>query len=310
MTYLTPDVFEGKDGHLFLALGSNNVVGLFSERHASFDSLLRDWRSLIEGRARKLADMGVVYKHIFVPDKLTIYREEAGDLWQGLKSPVEFIENAGLAPMEDIIVPLCAYLRKQKSSYPIFFKNDTHWTPEGCFSAYQMLCAYLSIPHRADLISNPFGRVELSGDLGGKLNPPRTETFRFGSFGRSATRVSANRLVTLRESGALPNGNDLHVGSIVEFRNIASSTPLRVLLFGDSFSEYRNHYLTGLLADTVSELKFVWSTNIDYGVVERFRPNIVISEIAERFMCRIPTDDVDIERHAEKKVETALQKAR
>ena len=67
-----------------------------------------------------------------------------------------------------------------------------------------------------------------------------------------------------------------------------------MLLFGDSYSSNNPHFLTGLLAETVSEVDFVWSTRIDWRHVAAVRPDILIYEIAERFMATPPRDDIDL----------------
>jgi hypothetical protein len=206
-------------------------------------------------------------------------------------------------------VSLTSHLRQEKVAHQVFFPNDTHWTVNGCFSAYQQLCASLGVEARDDLIKAKRGQVELAGDLGGKLVPLRFGRFEFGSFGRSATRTYANRLVSLRETGELANHVTLHVGSIVQFANSRPNSARRVLLFGDSFSEYRPHFLTGLFADTFAELMFVWSSNIDYSIVDSFKPDIVVSEMAERFMARLPADDSDVIARAEQKAIQALAAA-
>lgn len=307
MPFLTAEIFEGAEGHLFLATGSNNVVSLFSQGGVERERLVQAWTDLLVGRGTRLAESGVKYFHCFVPDKLSIYRAEAGRLWDGLSAPAESIEARQDSKLRPYLVPLTAYFLRQKQRHLLFFRNDTHWTIEGCFSAYQMLCAYLGLTQRGDLINAPAATMELAGDLGGKLDPPRSEMLRFGAFGRSAVRVYANRLVLLRESGELVNSVSLHVGSTVGFANVGAKCKKRVLIFGDSFSEYRTHLLTGLLADTVSEVMFVWSANIDFGIVESFAPDIVVTEIAERFMGRVPTDDVDLVAHAERKVAEAIK---
>jgi hypothetical protein len=71
---------------------------------------------------------------------------------------------------------------------------------------------------------------------------------------------------------------------------------VKVVLFGTSFSEYRTHLLTGMLAETVSELHFVWSTSIDFDYVEREKPDILIAEIAERFIPTCPSNNFSIEQ--------------
>ncbi|MBW7961802.1 alginate O-acetyltransferase AlgX-related protein [Bradyrhizobium sp. BR 10261] len=310
MPFLTDDVYEGTNGHLFLAKGSNNVIALFQLSRDEREELIRRWIELIVRRGDGLRNDGIVYRHCFVPDKLSIYREEAGEIWDGLVSPAETIEASDNPRLRRYLVGLTDYLRRQKATYEMFPKNDTHWTLEGCFSAYQMLCASLQIQQRADLVYLKPASIELSGDLGGKLHPKRLETFRFGTFARSAKRSFANDLVSLRESGVLANEVGLHVGSIVQFSNRSAQAAKRLLLFGDSFSEYRTHYLTGLLADTVSELMFVWSSNLDYRIIRDFKPDIVVTELAERFMSRPPTDDVDLVEHAKRKVERAVEAAK
>lgn len=45
-----------------------------------------------------------------------------------------------------------------------------------------------------------------------------------------------------------------------------------------------------MLAETYRDMHFVWSTNLDYDLIARIRPQIVITEIAERFMGTRPTD--------------------
>ena len=63
----------------------------------------------------------------------------------------------------------------------------------------------------------------------------------------------------------------------------------------NSFSEYRPHLLTGLLAETFRTVLFVWSTSIDYGLVERFRPDVVITEMAERFIKNLPERNIPVD---------------
>jgi alginate O-acetyltransferase complex protein AlgJ len=83
-------------------------------------------------------------------------------------------------------------------------------------------------------------------------------------------------------------------GVAVQFQNSRPNCDKRrVLIFGDSFSEYRPHLLTGLLAETFQSVMFVWSAAIDYKIVESFRADIVLTEMAERFMKTLPDDNFD-----------------
>ena len=68
-----------------------------------------------------------------------------------------------------------------------------------------------------------------------------------------------------------------------------------VVLFGDSFSDYRPSSLTWLLAEEFSDVHFIWSAGLDFDYVQRVSATIVVSELAERFMSRLPQDDVIVE---------------
>lgn len=70
--------------------------------------------------------------------------------------------------------------------------------------------------------------------------------------------------------------------------------PETVMLFGNSFSEFRPHQLTAMLSETFRNVHFIWSTGLDWDLIERIRPNIVITEIAERFMSTLPKDDLNV----------------
>lgn len=308
MPQLSKDVFEGDDGHLFLVGGSNDVAHLFSESDHNLQLICSAWKTLLTSRKRAATDRGIKYLHCFVPDKLSILRTKALAVTAQMRFPAEILEESDDAELRGILVPLTKYLRKQAGNYEVFHRTDTHWTVEGCFSAYQMLCSYMVIPQKADLITRNAPAREGSWDLGSKLTPKRFETIRFGRFGIGASRVEANDIVTARETAQVPNDLLLHVGSIVEYRNERHPlAKVRMLVFGDSFFEYRPHMLTGMFAETVDVVMFVWSAAIDWKLVDEFKPDILLTEIAERFVRVIPMDDIDIRRHATNKLQSVLR---
>lgn len=81
------------------------------------------------------------------------------------------------------------------------------------------------------------------------------------------------------------------------------------MLFGDSFSECREHLLTGMLAETFREVHFIWNPNIDYEYVNFIQPDVVITELAERFMTRVPADKLDIQSFAAERLANYKVKA-
>ena len=304
MRYLTPDIFEGQDGWLFLAGGTNQILKFFSRDGAELDAVLTGWADLLHARQARAAQLGARYFQVIVPDKLNTYREEAelGDAL--LRFPAEQIERrAAELGLADVIIPLTDYFRRQKSRYRMFWLTDTHYTIQGCYSAYQMICAHLKIAPKPDLMYRPSTTIETALDLGGKLDPVRTEQFGIGQFAQDTERRYANELVTIRERKLVSNDIGLHTGSMVSFENkAASAADINLLVFGDSFFEYRTHLLTGMFAETVRKFTFVWSTSIDWDIVADIKPDVLLTECAERFMTALPADTINIAEHVKRKL--------
>ena len=302
---ITPEVVEGNDGWLFLAGGSNAVLSLFSRSESELDALVKSWSAILSERLRKARALNCKYLHVIVPDKLSIYREEFNHDGLELRYPAEaFDRHCDALGLSGAIIPLTPYFRKQKEKHQLFWKTDTHWTIAGCYCAYQMICAYLAVAPLESLILLPRSNAPNAVlDLGGKLDPPRTESIAYGQFGRRAKRIYANELVLAREQGLLKNGIGYHVGSLVQFENtLNEAANLHVLVFGDSFFEYRTSSLTGMFADTIRKITFVWSSWIDWTLVQELKPDVVITEIAERFIGAVPNDTRDIRKHAAEKL--------
>jgi hypothetical protein len=292
------DVAIGRDGWLFLAEGSNRTLDLFLDEGGATTRLAGAWRELIAGRASRLAGMGIRYLHAFVPEKLSVYPAEADLGLEPAQAPGARFFAMLSAEERRSVAFLHDYLRTQAASYPIFLKTDSHWSGVGAYAGYQMIMSALGLTMRPDLLGRPSRTGSSLLDLGRRLPTQPREEARFYDFRQEAEIVEEGDLVAYKKRNNVLNEPSLHVGSIIRFRNPAAPNPEAVLLFGDSFCEYRDHQLTGLLAETFRELTFAWSTSIDYGLLDEVKPDIVLTVHTERFMTRIPTDDFDLRGHA------------
>lgn len=307
-------VHTGTEGWLFLMGGSNNVTDFYTTSTKFTDRHTNSWTSLLERRSTVAKSMGIDYVHLIAPEKLTIYPEFFGqDLPFYDKAPALQLASAtAKTGLRHHFVDVIPFFRSQKINYQLYWKTDTHWTPYGAISAYQLLCHQLRASQFAQLPNLGRRKATLALDLGNKLSPPVLETFEMLVLPVHATRTAVNPLVEFKLKAGLENEAGLHVGSAVAFENMNQRCdPRTVLVFGDSFSEYRSHLLTGLIAETFRSTHFVWSANVDWNYVERIKPNIIITELAERFMDVVPTDDIDLEsfaagrlRDVEKRVKT------
>ncbi len=300
-------VHQGRDGWLFLVGGTNRVIDLYRHESTFTPDIAKAWVKLLETRKTRLAELGVRYVHLPAPEKLTImHRYFDGTLESIEGSPIRKLVATYGDRLQHMVNPV-DYMVKQSEGLPLYWKTDTHWSALGCFCAYQMLCSNLGVKSNPSLLEYPHVEGEALLDLSGKMEEPTREKARYYDLSKHSKRIHANELVLFKEENGLVNEANLHVGSHVVFHN-DSETALdqKVVLFGDSFAEYRPQLLTGMLAETFREVHFIWNASIDYQYIEKVKPDIVITELAERFMTRVPGDDLCIETFAKERLASYL----
>lgn len=287
-------VHAGSDGWLYLVGGSNNVEALFAKESSFTPAKCQAWINLLEGRRARLAEQGIRYLHLPAPEKLTVLPEYyKGSLPNPQGSPTRALFSR-LPGNQDVAVNPLPYFEQIKANRQLYWKTDTHWSFYGAFAAYQLLCNKLGIKPNQDLVTYPRSKENVVMDLGSKITPVQREVITNFRLQERSRRVYANELVEFKERFGLQNAGALHVGSHVVFENNSpDAVNKKVVLFGDSFSEYRPSLLTGMLAETVSELHFIWGAELDYGYIEEQKPDIVVSELAERFMTLLRRDERD-----------------
>ncbi|MDO6460988.1 hypothetical protein Q4485_09795 [Granulosicoccaceae sp. 1_MG-2023] len=302
-------VHAGADDWLFLVGGSNNVEALFANPSSFTPERCQAWVDLLEQRKARLAAMGIRYLHLPAPEKLTVLPEfYLGEIPNPMGSPTRALFSR-LPADQDVAVNPLVYFDRVKAKRQLYWKTDTHWSFYGAFSAYQLLCGKLGIEPNGDLVNYPRREVNIVMDLGSKMQPVQRETVTNFRLQKHSRRVFSNELVEFKEAHGLDNAGALHVGSHVIFRNDSpDAVDKKVVMFGDSFSEYRPVLLTGMLAETVRELHFIWGAELDYGYIEKVQPDIVVSELAERFMTQLPRDERNNEHFARIRIKQYIEK--
>lgn len=291
----SPIVHEGLDGWLFLTGGSNFVTTLYQRDGGNLpDVALARWRDAIADRKRRCDAAGAGYAHLVAPEKLTIYGDkQAAPLIDADQAPA--IRLGGLLRGDcaaSSYVDLVAPMRAQRAEADLYWRTDTHWTPAGCRLAYEALCDALRLAPNRELAARPVAEGGRLMDLGVKLDPPVWEIIREAHWLRDASRIYENAVVRLLETPGY--GGEIHVGCHARFANPRAPNACRLMLFGDSFCGVGPHRLTAMLAETVAQLDFIWSVNVDWRLVRRMKPDIVVTEMAERFLSTPPGDRFDL----------------
>ncbi len=222
---MSPSVYKGQDGWLFLVGGSNSIGALY-DRNAPLldDAKLQQWLNLIEGRARRLDRMGIEYVHISVPEKLTLYDNKFHDPpivnWR-LAPSLRLREMLQRSQSGHVWLDLIDPFRAARDDIQLYYKSDTHWTPEGCFLAYELLCQKIGIDPEHNLLTRPRREVESVLDLGLKMEPPVFEPLRLYDFTANSQRTYSNVIAQYLET---VTANALvHVGAHIRYKNSKSS---------------------------------------------------------------------------------------
>lgn len=289
-------VHVGREGWLFLIGGTNRVIEQYRSTWTWWRRL-RGWARRIEARDVRARKLGIRYLHVVVPEKLSIYDDRTEGLrYDPQKSPARRLARrlAGSPAFVDLVGPMRA---ARDGPVPLYFLTDTHWNHEGCFLAYRILMRVCGAVVPPDLAERPRFDSERVRDLGEKVPARPSERTSHALIARDAVRRHANTLVESYE--AAHRIVHLHRGALVVFRNEnPAADPRTLVLFGDSYAHFAPIMLTGLLAESFREVHFVWSASLDWKYVETVRPDLLVTEIAERFMVRIPDDRYDVASHS------------
>ncbi|MCJ2015763.1 alginate O-acetyltransferase AlgX-related protein [Methylobacterium sp. J-076] len=285
-------VHVGRDGWLFLTGGSNRVMDRYRSGLAQW-WLLRRWSRLIAARAARAERLGIRTLHVIVPEKLSVYDHKTDGLrYRPTNASVRILARrlARHGAYLDLLAPLRA---ARDGPTPLYLRTDTHWTLEGCLLAYREIMRALGATPPADIGSRLRVVVPEVMDLGDKLpHRPREGVERMVIL-QNAVRTATGPLLAAYE--AQGREGELHSGAHVVYRNeAAGADPRRVVLFGDSCAHFAPFMLTGLLAESFREVHFIWSASLDWPYIEAVKPDILLFEMAERFLARVPDDRYDV----------------
>ena len=286
---------EGKDGWLFLRLGTNQVIRFFTEADYFSASDVEHWCGLLAERAARISELGMRYFHFIVPDKLTVYRDNyLGSLNNYDNRPSRTIPLAlDRRGLSHIYIDVTSQLIVERHARLLFYKTDTHWTPFGAFVACRRLLEALGL-EQFDLSDLVRGEYVATFDLGEKLHPQVQETGFFFEVPNSGALVFANELSTYFDDQRMYHNQR---GRQYIYRNERLAGGKRLVLFGDSFCCAASSFLP-MLSRAFYEVHFFWSTAVDFRYVEEVKPDFVVTEIAERFVKVLPDDQLDIREFA------------
>lgn len=268
-------VVEGRNQRLFIANDSNEVIKQHRGERILGANQIKAWRRVIETRKAICFSKGAQYRIMVVPDAHAVHKSDLPQLDNiNAVRPIhqissELYDYSCLSyPLEELIDA-----SKQAESYhPV----DSHYTAYGAYICYRRIMEDLKInipvlkEEDIELIEK-----EGSGDLGEKFDPPRVAKF-------------TECFVKNGKANKIWNNGVTNRGHMSVWVNSDQALP-SCILFTDSYGWKIQRFL----AESFSKLYIVHSPLIEHDAMDVFKPDVVISLMAERFLIYTPKDIFD-----------------
>jgi alginate O-acetyltransferase complex protein AlgJ len=270
-------VLVGRNGRLFLDNDRNNVIAQHTGKLRLSDRELDRWRRILENRITWLARLGIEYLFVVPPNAHSVYPEDL---------PAH-IETAPQRPANQLVDHLARTESFARLIYPLgeivgakpnpllYPLTDPHWSGEGAFVAYKRTAQEIAQRMQINQLGAGdvnFFRKTSMGELGFKVKPRRQSEIVIGLVKAPQAYLVSDNLIFNRG-----------MRIVTECPDAPNAT---CLMLGDSFSGQ----LWNFFAATFRRFVFAHITTLDYNLVERERPNVVVSVLNERFLIVIPDD--------------------
>jgi hypothetical protein len=276
----SPRVWFGRDGWMFYNHTLDN--GFIAPNDPIIPARLDRWAAALSDRQAWLAERGINYLVVMVPNKQSVYTEMTPRL----------ARHRGPTPLDGLLVRCDAHrdlhlldlrpiLRAGRQFGRVFWQTDTHWSAIGTYAGYAATIGALTAWYPE---LNPLPWSEFTPET---MQSPGGDLVRLAGLERQRTE-DAPRL----ERHTTP-----HVRRVEETVEVGSNTKLghvptevwesdrpdrpRVLLLGDSFADH--DYCT-LLAEHCSRLVRVGTYQDQQALIDHEKPDVVIFEFVERML--------------------------
>jgi tetratricopeptide (TPR) repeat protein len=279
-----PTVLLGKDGWLYF--NRNKLIDDYRGLKPYNTQQLELWKNTIENRQKWLADQGVRYLFVIVPEKHSIYPEYIPDNLHKINDKtrldqlLEYFQNHSTIKLMDLRNPL----QEAKHNDLIYFKTGTHWTDKGAYIAYTNIMDQLitwfpelsTIDQSSLVIKQADKEHDLSNMLG--LSQKMTERNYFISLKTPCARDLIQNI--------FPQAPKEFDGSIIV--KGCNNNKLRAVVFRDSFFSM----IEPFLSEHFESIFYVWD-RYNYPILKtliaKLHPDIVIEERVERYLSIVPS---------------------
>jgi len=273
-----PTVIVGKKNWLFLT-EAPVLRGCQPTQPLTLHQLAR-WQQVLEARRDWLAQRGIRYLVVMVPEKQTIYPEELPRKYRAVQTQgtrldqlITYLHGHSDVPVLDLREPL----RQAKAHERLYHYTDAHWNERGAYVGYRHIMKALVawFPGMEPWPRSDFSEVaasEPSGDCARLLGVDQDLHEEFLKL------VPKRPFLTHGTTEGFPPGKAWITPPFAMLQ--ADSHLPRAVMFCDSFTVS----MFPFLSQHFQRIAFIWQVfpSFDAAAVEREHPDIVIQEMVER----------------------------
>jgi alginate O-acetyltransferase complex protein AlgJ len=230
----------------------------------------------VEARVRYLAQRGIGYLLVVVPDKYTIYPEYVPRAMQPLtdRSPLDVMLASLPADVRLHVLDLRPALVAAKPDRRLYFLTDSHWNANGAWVGYREIVAALRNERAPPL----FPPEKVVGTVSGDLAVMIGATSYYGEPSIALDRGSDEPRCARSATGEMPAW-----GAPGQILHCASASLASAIIFYDSMA----NALMPLLANDFRESRWIAARAWDLRELAELSPTIVIDEIVERNLAQL-----------------------
>jgi len=275
----------GLDDYLFIFQGSNNNYDSYNESKQNENGIL--WAELTAKRYKKLSkntnfiSLFVPNKESCMPDLYPLKLNFSPTLaWASLRQSL----GSDTLFSDSLIAKSSKEIRDKEIPWRLV---DSHWSEFGCLMTVNDILKRLGIKEIVPKITFTESRI-MYGDLSQKFS----SNLLTESIDRKLTIDLPKPTKKFDSGGQSPYEGKL--GRKVIYENNDANVPLHLLIIGNSFSGIGDSstYLTFWLSRIFKKTTFLHSPIIPSDAVEVYKPDILLFQGLERFLNKIPVDDI------------------
>jgi len=272
-------VILGSDGYLYF--GGDSAREYYRSLRPFEEEELAQWKRALEQRRDWLAAQGIRYLVVIAPSKDSIYPEHMPAALNRVtpESRLDQLVRYLGANADFRVLDLREPLLQAKKHDQVYGLADSHWNDLGAYVAYRAIMERVAtwypksgpLPLSAfDIVKTRTQGIDLAELLGMEDTIRDDYVTLVPKTPRQAKAVNAPVLLPLRDWGVTP--------PIVMERE-KTDLP-RAVMLRDSFAIR----LIPFMSEHFSRIAYLWKYDFDTDAIRLERPNIVVHEIAERYL--------------------------